>query len=123
MSLSKSPFILLATWGINMSYTPPNPQPPQHERCSSVPLEKTGYVQWVPFIIRVSSYSEDIQQEKKKLIKRPSDRSYKPLFAPLKYQLSSYLQTLHHRYPNQYCRCSFGTVESLKTFTYQMALQ
>ena len=71
MSLSKSPFILLATWGINMSYTPPNPQPPQHERCSSVPLEKTGYVQWVPFIIRVSSYSEDIQQEKKNLLNDP----------------------------------------------------
>ena len=59
MSLSKSPFILLATWSINMSYTPPNPQPPQHERFSSVPLENSGYVQWTPAIIRVSSYSEE----------------------------------------------------------------
>ena len=55
MSLTKIPFILLATWGLNISYTPPNPPPPQHERSSSVPLENSGYVQWGPIIARVSN--------------------------------------------------------------------
>ena len=55
MSLTKIPFILLATWGINTSYRPPNPPPPQHERSSSVPLEKFGLLQWGPITIRVSN--------------------------------------------------------------------
>jgi hypothetical protein len=60
MSLTKIPFILLATWGLNISYTPPNPPPPQHERSSSVPLENSGLPLWGPIIVRVSNYSEDI---------------------------------------------------------------
>ena len=56
-----------------MSYTPPNPQPPQHERFSSVPLENSGYVQWTPAIIRVSSYSEE--KKKKSLNHSRIDRT------------------------------------------------
>ena len=60
--LTKIPFILLATWGINASCRPPNPQPPQHERfSSSVPLENSGFVKWGPLIARVSNYTEDIR--------------------------------------------------------------
>ena len=33
-----------------MSYTPPNPQPPQHERSSSLLLENYGYPKWGPII-------------------------------------------------------------------------
>ena len=59
MSLAKIPFILLATWGINAGYIPPNPPPPRHERfSSSVSLENSGYVKWAPIITRVSNYSE-----------------------------------------------------------------
>ena len=54
MSLTKIPFILFATWAINMTYKPPNPQPPQNERfSSSAPLENSGFVQWGPFTVRV----------------------------------------------------------------------
>ena len=63
MSLAKIPFILLATWGINISYRSPNPPPPKHERSSSVPLENSGFIQWGPIIARVSNYSEDIWQK------------------------------------------------------------
>ena len=56
MSLIKIPFILLATWGINMSYSPPNPIPPQHERLpSSVLMENSGLPQWGTFFSRVSN--------------------------------------------------------------------
>ena len=58
MSLTKIPFIVLATWGINMTYRPPNPTPPQHERLSSsesVPLENSGMLKWHPIIARVSN--------------------------------------------------------------------
>ena len=59
MSLTKIPFILLARWGL--SYKSPNPQPPQHERCSSsAPLENSGFVQWAPFTVRVGNYPGDI---------------------------------------------------------------
>ena len=64
MSLSKIPFILLVTWGISTSYTPPNPQPPKQERFSSVPLENSGYVQWAPILIRVSNYIYRYSAEK-----------------------------------------------------------
>jgi len=57
MSLTKIPFILLATWGINMSYRSPNPPPPQLERfTSSVPLESWGFVKWAPIPIRVIQF-------------------------------------------------------------------
>jgi len=63
MSLTKIPFIILATWGVNKSYRPPNPPPPQHERFyTSVPLENSGFVKWGPIIARVSNYSEDIAE-------------------------------------------------------------
>ena len=66
MSLAKIPFILLATWGINMSFRPPNPPPPQHERfSSSVPLDYSGLTQWGPFIGRVSNYSGENLAENK----------------------------------------------------------
>ena len=61
MSLTKIPFILLATWGINTSFRPPNPPPPQHERFSSsesVPLDYPGFNQWGSFISRVSNHSK-----------------------------------------------------------------
>ena len=59
--LTKIPFVLLATWAINMSCKPPNPQPPQHERLSlSVPLENSGFVKWGPLIGRVSNCSREI---------------------------------------------------------------
>ena len=71
MSLAKIPFILLATWGINMTYRPPNPTPPKHERFSesdelSVPLQSlfSGILQWGLPIGRVSNYSEDIFSRK-----------------------------------------------------------
>ena len=82
-----------------MTYTPPNPPAPQHERySSSMPFEKIGYSQWAPIAARVSNYySEDILAEK--LTKQPTDRSYNSLFALLRYQLSWHLQTLHHLYP------------------------
>jgi len=58
MSLTKIPFILLATWGINTSFRPPNPQPPQHENfSSSAPLENSGFVQWTPFTVRVLQFA------------------------------------------------------------------
>ena len=64
MSLTKIPYILLATWGINASYRPPNPPPPQHERfSSSVSLENSGFVKWGPIFGRVSNYAEDILAE------------------------------------------------------------
>jgi len=53
----KIPFILLATWGINTSYRPPNPPPPQHERfSSSAPLENSGFVIWAPIIGRAVQF-------------------------------------------------------------------
>jgi hypothetical protein len=64
MSLTKIPFIFLATWGINMSFSPPNPPPPQHERFPSSPLEIPRLPQWGPIIVTVSNYSEDILAEK-----------------------------------------------------------
>ena len=57
-ALTKIPFILLATWGIHMTYTPPNPPPPKHERFPSslaVPLENSGFINWIPFIGRVGN--------------------------------------------------------------------
>ena len=57
MTLTKIPFILLMTWGIHMTYSQPNPTPPQDERFPSslaVPLENSGYFEWIPFISRVS---------------------------------------------------------------------
>ena len=126
--LAKIPFILLATWGIYMSCKPPNPQPPQRERFPlSVPhwqwLENSGYVQWAPVIIRVSNYAWRI------IFIRTHwtipARFHNSYFASLRYQLSWHLRTLlnHHPYPNQYYRCSFGTMESPKTFICQMPLQ
>ena len=49
-----------------MSYTPPNPPAPQHERySSSVPLENFRYTKWAPIAARVSNYySEDILAQK-----------------------------------------------------------
>ena len=69
MSLTKIPFILLATWGIHITYKQPNPPPPQHELFTSsvrlrVPLENSRFIQWAPIIARVSNYSEDILAEK-----------------------------------------------------------
>ena len=68
MSLTKIPFILLATWGINACYTSPNPPPPPHERLSSsvliLTLDNSGIVKWFPIIVRVSN----ILDEKKELI-------------------------------------------------------
>jgi len=58
-AITKIPFILLATWGIYITYTPPNPSPPQHERFPSslaVPLENSGFINWVPFIGRVPQF-------------------------------------------------------------------
>ena len=99
MSLNKIPFILLATWGINMSYTPPNPPPPPHEHfSSSVPLDYSGYVKWAPITARVSTYSEDILAEK--LTKQLMDRSYNSFLALLRYQLSWRLRTLRRLYPS-----------------------
>jgi hypothetical protein len=98
-ALTKIPFILLATWGIHITYTPPNPSPPRHERFPSslaVPLENSGFIDWVPFIGRVSNYSEDILAEN--FTKRPSDRSHNSFFALQRYQLSWHLRTLHHLY-------------------------
>ena len=70
MSLTKIPFILLATWGINMSYTSPNPPPPQNERfSSSAPLENSGLLQWGPIVGRVSKLFRRYFS-KKKLTKR-----------------------------------------------------
>ena len=49
-----------------MTYTPPNPSPPKHERFPSslaVPLENSGYINWIPFLGRVGNYSEDILSE------------------------------------------------------------
>ena len=101
MSLTKIPFILLATWGINASYRPPNPPPQQHERLSSsVPLENSGFVKWGPIIGRVSNCSEQILNGKKELIKRSSDRSYNGLLALLRYQQSWHMRNLHRLYPN-----------------------
>ena len=100
-ALTKIPFILLATWGIHMSYTPPNPAPPQQERFPSslaMPLENSGFIDWVPFVGRVRNYSEDILAEI--FTKRPSVRSHNSFFALLRYQLSWHLQTLHRLYPN-----------------------
>ena len=100
-ALTKIPFILLATWGVHMTYTPPNPSPPQHERLPSslaAPLENSGFIDWVPFIGRVSNYSEDIFAEI--FNERPSVRSHNSFFALLRYQLSWHLQTLHRLYPN-----------------------
>ena len=123
MSLTKIPFILLATWGIEMVHRPPNPKPPQHERFSSptltASLENFGFVQWSPFTVRVRKYSEDIWQTKLTKSNPPTDRPYNSFFALLRYQLSWHLRTLHRLYPNQYCPCSFGTVASQKTFTCQ----
>ena len=65
MSLTKIPLILLATWAMYVTYTPPNPPPPQQERfppSMSVPLE-LGVVKWVPTIGRVSNYSKAILAE------------------------------------------------------------
>ncbi|KAF8803361.1 hypothetical protein BYT27DRAFT_7195679 [Phlegmacium glaucopus] len=54
MSLTKIPFILLATWAFNTSMTPPNPPPPENERITSrVPMESPKYTQWVTFAVRV----------------------------------------------------------------------
>ena len=58
MSLSKIPFILLATWGIHTTYTSPNPPPPQHERVPSsltVPFENYGLVKWIPIVCKVTT--------------------------------------------------------------------
>jgi hypothetical protein len=62
MSLTKIPFVILTTWGINASYKPPNPTPPKHERIStsSVPLEKSGFFKWAPIIARVSNFLQNI---------------------------------------------------------------
>ena len=66
MTLAKIPLILLATWGINTSYRPPNSPPPQHERfSSSAPLENFGFVKWGPIIGRVSNYSYIHTSQKK----------------------------------------------------------
>jgi hypothetical protein len=63
MSLTKIPFILLATWGFNTSITPPNPPPPKNERISSgVPMENTRFTQWGTFIFRVSNHLQGIQK-------------------------------------------------------------
>jgi len=55
---AKIPLILLATWAMYVTYTPPNPPPPQQERfppSMSVPLE-LGVVKWVPTIGRVPQF-------------------------------------------------------------------
>ena len=63
--MTKIPFILLATWGFNVSFTPPNPPPPKNERIASkVPMETPKFTQWVSFGFRVSELSKDIQQKK-----------------------------------------------------------
>ena len=86
MTLAKIPFILLGTWGVNASYTRPNPPPPQRERfSSSVPLENSGLVEWGPIVGKVSNYS---YFSRKILTKVPSDRPYNLLLALLRYQLS-----------------------------------
>jgi hypothetical protein len=59
MSLTKIPVIILMIWGINASYTPPNPTPPKYERFATLPLE-TKYVEWAPMIIRVSNFVQNI---------------------------------------------------------------
>ena len=62
MSLSKIPFIFLATWGIHITISSPNPPLPHHasERFPSslvVPLENYGFVQLGQIIPRVRNYS------------------------------------------------------------------
>jgi len=59
MSLAKIPFILLATWGIHMTYRSPNPPPPQHEHFPSspaVPLENSVFILWGQVIPRVVQF-------------------------------------------------------------------
>ena len=61
MSMTKIPFILLATWGFNTTLTPPNPPPPANERIDSrVPMESPKFTQWVSFGCRVSDLWENI---------------------------------------------------------------
>jgi hypothetical protein len=56
MSLTKIPFILLATWAFNTAMTPPTTPAPKKERFAlGAPLENPTYVQWAPFFVRVSS--------------------------------------------------------------------
>jgi len=51
MSLTKIPFILLATWGFHVSITSPNPPPSRDERIASrMPLENATYTSWGPVI-------------------------------------------------------------------------
>lgn len=64
MTLAKIPFILLGAWGINTTYTPPNPPPPQDERFPSfVPLD-SGF-KWAPIIVRVSNADHSYFSRKK----------------------------------------------------------
>ena len=66
MSLTKIPFVLLAIWGIHISYRRPNPPPPQHERFPSslrLPIENSRIFYWLPTIVRVSKYLKDILAE------------------------------------------------------------
>ena len=124
MSLSKIPFILLATWGNYVTYSPPNPPAPEHVCYPSsltVPLENSRFLQWALTICKVSNCSEDILAEK--TTKRPSDRSHNSSFPLSRYQPSWHLRTLHRLYPNYYCQCSSGTVAIQKTFTCQTPLR
>lgn len=56
MSLTKIPFILIATWAFKASITSPNSPAPNDEwTASRMPWENTS-VYWGPFAARVSHY-------------------------------------------------------------------
>ncbi|KAF8153145.1 hypothetical protein B0H34DRAFT_662599 [Crassisporium funariophilum] len=56
MSLTKIPFIILASWGFTSCITPPNPPPSKDERIGSHVFEGHWYTQGVPMAATVLQY-------------------------------------------------------------------